>query len=350
MGIPDSIQAAIRRFRNSLDDELYHVEHDTDMDGFASGIITTVALRRMDYEAYPYPVERSKTFVPERGAVVFTDIALHGEPTGTVRSAAEQGVNVYAIDHHPWEEKIEADLRGYLNPHLLPDIKNPSQWNTGFLAFLAFRDVAADYDWLAAISIYTDRCETRWSRYLIERYGRERVQRAGDMLTAYIATIQDLRDLDWILLDEMNGIDDVLNYKPFIVAERKFENAVQKYLNDPERYALLWDQEQKLAVLETEETYHGINSVVSTRLSFIPKFRDWIIIVLGREEDGTVKGSLRCQEWQKRGVHLGELASQIASQLGGQGGGHPVAAGMRIPPGKTEGEILRTLKDAVARA
>ncbi len=349
MDIPESLQAAIRRFRSSLDDELYHVEHDTDMDGFAAGIIATVALRRMGYEAYPYPKERSRAFVPEQGAIFFTDIALNGEPVDVVNAANTQKKNVYAIDHHPWEQGVEKKLKAFVNPHLLSNIPEPSQWNAGFLAFLTFREHVMDYDWLAAISVYTDSCIRPWNQFLIDRYGYERVKKAGDMMTAYIATSQDLRDLDWIILDSLGSIDDVLNYKPFIVAQRKFESAVQKYLENPKAYSHVWDEKRKVAILETKERYNQINSVVSTRLSFLPEFRDWIIVVLGQEEDGTIKGSLRCQDWERRGVHLGKIASEIAESLGGRGGGHPMAAGMRIPAHRIE-RVVKKIEGAVARA
>ncbi len=332
MDIPSPLLSAMRAFRASLDDKLYHIEHDTDMDGFASGVITTVALQRMGFDAYPYPVERSKTFVPEKGALFLTDLALSGEPADVAREAAKEGKNVYALDHHPWTNGVEKYLHAYVNPHLIAEVPSPSQWNAGFLAYLTFRERVMDYDWLAAISVYTDRCETEWSRFLIERFGREKVQRAGDMLTAYIATAEDIQELDWILLREVNGIDDVLSREEFRAAEERFESAVAKYVENPQKFAILWDEKKKIAVLETSESYHGINSVVSTRLSFLPELRDWVILVLGKEEDGTVKGSLRCQEWDRRRIHLGEVASELARRFGGRGGGHPMAAGMKIPP------------------
>lgn len=348
MDVPSTLQNQMKNLVASLEDKIYHVEHDVDMDGFASGIITTIALRRMGHEAYPYPMERSRVFVPEQGALFLTDIALNGEPVDVVKTAYSQGKNVYAIDHHPWVQGVENKLKAFVNPHHA-GVSEASQWNAGFLAFLTFREHVMDYDWLAAISVYTDSCIRPWSQFLIDRYGYERVKQAGDMMTAYIATSQDLRDLDWIILDRLNSIDDVLNYRPFIVAQKKFESAVQKYLDDPKAYARLWDEKNKLAVIETKEKYNQINSVVATRLSFVPEFHDWIIIVLGQDMDGTIKGSLRCQNWEEQKIHLGEIASEIAESLGGKGGGHPMAAGMRIPAHRIE-RVLKKIEEVVARA
>ncbi|MDN5358255.1 MAG: single-stranded-DNA-specific exonuclease [Candidatus Diapherotrites archaeon] len=345
MEIPGNLKRAIRTFRDRLDDGLYHVEHDIDMDGFASGIITTVALRRMGFDAHPYATERDKCFVPEKGALVFTDIALDGEPVEIVQGASKSGRNVYAIDHHPWRKDVEKKLHAYVNPHFT-DVPSPSQWNTGFLAYLTFRELVSDYDWLAAISIYTDHCIAPWNEFLIQRFGYDKVKRAGDLLSAYIAVIEDLSELDYILLNDIHSLNDVLSRSEFIDAENKFEGTVKKYVEDPKEQAVIWDERRKIIVRVTEEKYRQINSIVSTRVSTLPEYRDWIVIVLGMDRNGTLKGSFRCQEWEKRGIHLGELAKRIAVTLGGEGGGHPMAAGMRIPNGNLN-SVLSVINEVI---
>jgi len=328
--------SSITTFRESLCDEIYSVEHDTDMDGFASGIITALALRRMGFDARPFAVERSETFVPDSGAVVLTDLAINNEVTCCVDSALQKGVRVYAIDHHPWTHGYDRKIQGAVNPHILPNVPQPSKWNTGFLAYLIFKDVVPDYDWLAAISVYTDMCVAPWSEHLIDRFGRDNVERAGDMLTAFIATNEDISELDQILLDEIRNIQDVLKDQRFIEAERSFESAVEKYVEDPESHTVLWDEKKKLAVIETEEPYSQMKSVVSTRLSLKPEFRDWVIAVIGKDPDAEgYKISIRCQGWEKR-TDIGKLAGELAEKLGGAGGGHPAAAGMRIPKDKKD--------------
>jgi len=342
MDIPPPLLSAIRTFRASLDDELYHVEHDTDVDGFASGIITTAALQQLGYDAYPYAVERSKTFVPERGAVVFTDIALNGEPVGTVQTAAMEGVRVYAIDHHPWEKGVEQKLHAYVNPHLIPDVSEPSRWNAGLLAYLTFRDVVPHLAFLAAVSVYTDRCITDWNSAFVEQFGMDDVVRAGELLTAYIATNKDLSKLDYLLLNEICDLKDILERDEFVEAESKFESAVQKYVKNPREYAKIYDESKKIMVIETGEHFRGLNSVVSTRISEKGEYRDWIVVVYGLDEDGEhLKASFRCQDWERR-IDMGKLAGKIAKKLGGVGGGHPPAAGMRIPAEKKE-ELLKVL-------
>ncbi len=327
---------------SSLSDKIYHVEHDIDMDGFASGIITTVALRRMGYEAYPYPMDRGKVFVPETGALFLTDLALHGHPADIVRGTSEEGKNAYAIDHHPWEEKITRYLRAYVNPHLA-GVKDASLWNAGFLAYLTFRERAMDYDWLAAISVYTDRCIAPWSEFLIDRCGYENVKRAGDMLTAYIAVTEDLLELDYLLLNEIRSIRDVLEREEFRKAFDIFESAVSQYVDHYKDHALLMDREKRLLIVETEHPYRQINSVVSTRLSELPELRDWVVAVIGKDHEGTMRGSLRCRNFEERGLHMGKLADSVASALGGRGGGHPVAAGMRFPAERRE-EFVKLLQ------
>ncbi|HID09057.1 TPA: hypothetical protein EYP13_02410, partial [Candidatus Micrarchaeota archaeon] len=236
-------------------------------------------------------------------------------------------------------------LHAVLNPHYIPNVPQPSRWNAGFLTYLTFRDVAADYDWLAAVSVYTDTCVAPWNQHLVNRFGYDVVRRAGDLLTAFIATTDDLSELDYVLLNEIHNIKDVISDERFIRAEREFESTVAKYVNDPKSHALLWDETRKVAVIETREAYLQINSVVSTRISLLPRFRDWIIVVIGKDPDSDgYKASIRCQNWEKRG-HMGELARKICERIGGKGGGHPPAAGLRIPRGKKEAlvEALQSL-------
>lgn len=335
MEIPRTLRNQMKALVASLSDNIYHVEHDIDMDGFASGIITTVALRRMGYEAYPYPMDRGKVFVPEKGALFLTDLALHGHPADIVLRASGEGKSAYAIDHHPWEENVTKYMHAYVNPHLA-GVKDASQWNAGFLAYLTFRKHVIDYDWLAAISIYTDRCIAPWSKFLIDRYGYENVKRAGDMLTAYIAVTEDLSELDYILLNEIRSIQDVLERDEFRKAFDTFESAVSQYVDHYKDHAILIDREKKLLIVETEHPYRQINSVVSTRLSELPELRDWVIAVIGRDHEGAMRGSLRCRNFEERGVHMGKLADVIASALDGKGGGHPMAAGMRFPAERKE--------------
>ena len=87
-----------------------------------------------------------------------------------------------------------------------------------------------------------------------------------------------------------------------------------------------------------------LRSPLSTILS--DRFPDKVFIV-GQRSNGYVEYSLRCQNYEKRGVHLGEIAREAAKLFGGRGGGHPPAAGLKIPVEKEE-EFRRWVREVLS--
>jgi len=66
-----------------------------------------------------------------------------------------------------------------------------------------------------------------------------------------------------------------------------------------------------------------------------------VVVGVSRVDDDTVKVSIRCPE--DSGVDAGELASEAAERVGGEGGGHERAAGAEIPADRLD-EFLRCLE------
>lgn len=75
-----------------------------------------------------------------------------------------------------------------------------------------------------------------------------------------------------------------------------------------------------------------------------------VIIVADSEEDGKlVKASARTTERAlKKGYHLGEALREVAEKLGGEGGGHAIAAGIRFPQKKLD-EFIELIDRALGR-
>jgi len=62
-----------------------------------------------------------------------------------------------------------------------------------------------------------------------------------------------------------------------------------------------------------------------------------VIVLADSEEDGLIKGSARTtKRGIKKGYNLGEALRRAAEVLGGEGGGHAIAAGIRIPKDKLD--------------
>jgi RecJ-like exonuclease len=73
------------------------------------------------------------------------------------------------------------------------------------------------------------------------------------------------------------------------------------------------------------------------------------IIAFGEDEEGDTKISGRGNyDLVRAGLKLGDALNKVTSRLGGEGGGHDVAAGAKIPPGKKQ-EFLKLMDEEVGK-
>lgn len=80
---------------------------------------------------------------------------------------------------------------------------------------------------------------------------------------------------------------------------------------------------------------------------------DWVrsdlpIIAFAQADDGIKVSARASRELTDKGLNLAEVMNKAAAAVGGMGGGHPVAAGATIPPGKEE-VFLNVAEDEVAQ-
>lgn len=86
-----------------------------------------------------------------------------------------------------------------------------------------------------------------------------------------------------------------------------------------------------------KDTLVGIaaNMAISSRLANPEK--PVVVLADSEEDDSLVKGSARTTEKAlAKGYHLGEALRKVAEIIGGEGGGHAIAAGIRFPKDKIE--------------
>lgn len=95
----------------------------------------------------------------------------------------------------------------------------------------------------------------------------------------------------------------------------------------------------RLAYMVTSQ--HSTGNVAKL---LIGAFQVPVGVALSEQERGWYEVSLRCTSECK--AHMGKVASEVSSRLGGSGGGHRKAAGCRIPVGRME-EMLDDLKRKV---
>lgn len=74
-----------------------------------------------------------------------------------------------------------------------------------------------------------------------------------------------------------------------------------------------------------------------------------VVLADSDEDENLVKGSARTTEKAlEKGYHLGEALKEVAEKLGGEGGGHAIAAGIRFPKNRID-EFIKLFNEALGR-
>ncbi len=93
------------------------------------------------------------------------------------------------------------------------------------------------------------------------------------------------------------------------------------------------------------DTLTGIAANMAIHSGLADREKPVIVFADSSDEDGTVKGSARTTEKAlEKGYHLGMALKKAAEKLGGEGGGHAIAAGIKIPKNRIE-EFARLIDE-----
>ena len=159
-----------------------------------------------------------------------------------------------------------------------------------------------------------------------KRYGRETIERVGNFISLALSYPEE------VSYDEMREIVRRAQKPEDIIENEKLRNLWNKY----EEELNMWlEKVRELAkknrivytVMEGTENKR-LRGAVSTILS--DEFPDNVFI-LGQKEGNYIEYSLRFRKNEDYDVHLGEITKEAGKLFGGRGGGHPPAAGLRIP-------------------
>ncbi|ASJ00573.1 DHHA1 domain-containing protein [Thermococcus gorgonarius] len=97
------------------------------------------------------------------------------------------------------------------------------------------------------------------------------------------------------------------------------------------------------------DTLVGIAANMAINAGLADPEKPVVVLADSDEDENLVKGSARTTEKAlAKGYHLGEALREVAEKLGGEGGGHAIAAGIRFPKGKID-EFIRLFNEALAR-
>ena len=97
------------------------------------------------------------------------------------------------------------------------------------------------------------------------------------------------------------------------------------------------------------DTLVGIAANMAINAGLVKPEKPVIIIADSEEDENLVKGSARTTEKAlEKGYHLGEALKEVAEKLGGEGGGHAIAAGIRFPKGRID-EFIKLFNEALGK-
>ncbi|AEK72413.1 ssDNA-specific exonuclease [Thermococcus sp. 4557] len=97
------------------------------------------------------------------------------------------------------------------------------------------------------------------------------------------------------------------------------------------------------------DTLVGIAANIAINAGLVDPEKPVVVLADSDEDESLVKGSARTTEKAlAKGYHLGDALREVAEKLGGEGGGHAIAAGIRFPRDRIE-EFIRLFNEALGK-
>lgn len=239
-----------------------------------------------------------------------------------LKALRKNKVSITYIDHHDIEEPIKKKIKA-LKVKLIHTINEC----TTVQVYDAFKSKLSDYgSFLAACAAVTDYMEDRpIGSSQLQRFDRQFVLLEATVLTFTITSHQKDPEFLLYLVDELSGskyphqINNTFEFAR-IQAER-ISGVIQKVKDNMKKM-------KNLSYMEVTDS--GASMAVNFVLGLSGK--EVGVSYKLREEQGiyavSVRGAKSCK------VHLGRIVNQLATELGGSGGGHDKACGAVIPKDK----------------
>ncbi|MHB8601445.1 MAG: DHHA1 domain-containing protein [Nitrosotalea sp.] len=239
-----------------------------------------------------------------------------------LKALRKNKVAITYIDHHDIEEPIKKKIKA-LKVKLIHTVNEC----TTVQVYNAFKTKLSDYgSFLAACAAVTDYMEDRpIGAAQLQRFDRQFVLLEATVLTFTITSHQKDPEFLLYLVDELSDskyphqINNTFEFAR-IQAER-ISGVIQKVKDNMKKM-------KNLSYMEVTDS--GASMAVNFVLGLSGK--EVGVSYKLREEQGiyavSVRGSKSCK------VHLGRIVNQLATELGGSGGGHDKACGAVIPKDK----------------
>ena len=307
------------------------VSHKEDADGIGAASLIRQAFggetRLVDYPGLMNELEQLRNDESLK-TVYICDLGLsktnQDQFVDLLRDLREKRISVYYIDHHDIEESIKKKIKA-LKVKLIHTVEEC----TTVQVYNAFKSKLNDHSsFIAACAAVTDYMEDRPLGYkLLQRLDRQFVLFEATTLTFTIVSHQKDSEYLLYLVDELSQLKyphEIPNVFEFArIQAEKISGIIQKVKNNMKKM-------KNLAYMEVTDS--GASMVVNFVLGLSGK--DVGVSYKLREEQGiyavSIRGSRACK------LHLGKIVNQLATDLGGSGGGHDKACGAVIPKQKID--------------
>ena len=305
------------------------VSHKEDADGISSASLIRKAFggetKLVDYPGLMNELEALKSDEKLK-TLYICDLGLsksnQDQFIELLKALRKNKVAITYIDHHDIEEPIKKKIKA-LKVKLIHTINEC----TTVQVYNAFKSKLSDYgSFLAACAAVTDYMEDRpIGAAQLQRFDRQFVLLEATVLTFTITSHQKDPEFLLYLVDELSDskyphqINNTFEFAR-IQAER-ISGVIQKVKDNMKKM-------KNLSYMEVTDS--GASMAVNFVLGLSGK--EVGVSYKLREEQGiyavSVRGAKSCK------IHLGRIVNQLATELGGSGGGHDKACGAVIPKDK----------------
>ncbi|NHH97608.1 Phosphoesterase [Candidatus Nitrosotalea sp. FS] len=305
------------------------VSHKEDADGVSSASLIRKAFggetKLVDYPGLMNELEALKNDEKLK-TLYICDLGLsksnQDQFVELLKALRKNKVSITYIDHHDIEDSIKKKIKA-LKVKLIHTINEC----TTVQVYNAFKSKLSDYgSFLAACAAVTDYMEDRpIGAAQLQRFDRQFVLLEATVLTFTITSHQKDPEFLLYLVDELSEskyphqINNTFEFAR-IQAER-ISGVIQKVKDNMKKM-------KNLSYMEVTDS--GASMAVNFVLGLSGK--EVGVSYKLREEQGiyavSVRGAKSCK------VHLGRIVNQLATELGGSGGGHDKACGAVIPKEK----------------
>jgi len=293
-----------------------------DSDGVASAALVVAALGRkygVVNVRFTHPVGLFSDFREfARGDVVIVDIALsEAHAAAIAREFSRYPFNITYIDHHPPPVSISLDK---LSAELVRP-KGDEDISSSELTYRKYgRFLHPDYDRVAlygAIGDYAD--QSPWVKEALERWDKRQIYFEAGILVQGLEGSRGMHDFKRHIVEHLSK-----NRRPSQLSELLVRALIQA-VNNEELHAWVEKNVKVIGRVAYVVNPPGSISVAATYAKGVTRSA---VGIAAEEKGSTYVMSLRANS---REINLDRVLREVTPYLGGSGGGHPSAAGARIP-------------------